>query len=324
MRRLSEKAADHGEKQSKKWGVAFSDDWICFLHFVSLPGIDRRINKSYNGDVLPGALPPADRESGYVVCETVDIVAYYRGKRKEKAEKPPPKITAFSKQGNTIMKKMCVFDLDGTLTNTLPTIAYYINHALAEIGLADLGEIPTDRFRYYVGNGAELLCHRSLAHFGLDDEVHADLYDALYRVYNRDYDAAPLYLTCPYDGMAGLADTLRGKGIYRAVLSNKPDYAAGEVVRHFYGDRFQTVRGARPGVPLKPAPDALLDLLAGQGIAPGEAVMIGDTSVDIRTGRAAGVTTVGVTWGFRERAELEEAGADHIIDRPDELLSVLA
>lgn len=221
------------------------------------------------------------------------------------------------------MKKMCVFDLDGTLTNTLPTIAYYINHALDEIGLGALGQIPTDCFRYYVGNGAELLCHRSLAHFGLDDEAHADLYDALYRVYNRDYDAAPLYLTCPYDGMKELADVLCQKGIDRAVLSNKPDYAAGEVVRHFYGDRFQTVRGARPGVPLKPAPDALLAVLAEHGVAPDEAVMIGDTSVDIRTGRAAGVTTVGVTWGFRGRAELQEAGADHIIDHPDELLAAL-
>ena len=221
------------------------------------------------------------------------------------------------------MKRIFVFDLDGTLTNTLPTITYYVNFALREVGLGHLGEIPPERICRYVGDGAVLLCHRALAHFGLDDPEHADLYEAYWQAYNRAYDARPLYLTRPYEGMAELIDALSRRQIACAVLSNKPQTAVTAVVQHFFADRFAPVWGARPGIPLKPAPDALLALLSEQGIDPRDAVMVGDTKVDIETGRNAGVDTVGVLWGFRDRAELVQAGATFIAQKPQDILRQL-
>ncbi len=217
------------------------------------------------------------------------------------------------------MKKACIFDLDGTLTNTLPTIAYYANGALAASGLAPF---PVDEYRYFVGDGAKTLVKRMLVARGVTDE---ETLLRVYRDYNVAYDAAPLYLTEIYPGVKELLVSLASQGVRLAVLSNKPDYAAKEVIRHLFGDIFNVAHGAREGVPLKPAPDALWALLEELGgISPDDALYVGDSSVDMETGKAAGVRTVGVSWGFRGREELLAHGADAIAERAAQIASFCA
>lgn len=217
------------------------------------------------------------------------------------------------------MKKACIFDLDGTLTNTLPTIAYYANGALRANGLLPFEE---NEYRYFVGNGAKVLVRRMLAERGVTDE---QTFLRVYRDYNAAYDAAPLYLTEIYPGVKELLVSLVSRGVRLAVLSNKPDYAAKEVVRHFFGEIFDVAHGAREGVPLKPAPNALWTLLEELGgISLNDALYVGDSSVDMETGKAAGVSTVGVSWGFRDREELLAHGADAIADRAEQIAALCA
>lgn len=215
--------------------------------------------------------------------------------------------------------KACIFDLDGTLTDTLPTIAHYVNLALAEAGLPQIEE--TERFCDFVGNGAAVLIERTLTYLGRY-QGHDGLFDRVFSTYTKAYDEAPLYLTHTYEGMPELIDALRARGIRCAVLTNKPEFAGKEVVRHFYGDVFDTVSGDRDGVALKPAPDGLLSILDKLALQKEDALMIGDTGVDIATGVNAGVKTVGVLWGFRKEAELVAAGATYIVGHPSEILGL--
>ncbi|MBQ7820925.1 MAG: HAD family hydrolase [Clostridia bacterium] len=215
------------------------------------------------------------------------------------------------------MIKAVVYDLDGTLLDTLSTIAYYANKAMSEFSLATYEK---DRYRYFVGNGAKVLIKRLLE----NNSVSTDEYfERVFAYYNEIYDAAPLYLTEPYKGICELVGTLSEMGIKQAVLSNKPDFAVKSNVAHFFGDTFDKVYGAREGVALKPDPAMLLSLLDELGVRPDECVYVGDTDVDMLTGRAAGALTVGVLWGFRDREELEANGADRIVTEPAEVLEIL-
>ena len=214
--------------------------------------------------------------------------------------------------------KYVLFDLDGTLLNTLPTIAYYANEALKAEGL---GEIPTDTYRYYVGNGADTLIWRALRHFGKDSD-HA-LFERVFQRYNQMYNSAPLYLTTPYDGIMDMLDALEQAGLICAVLSNKPHLAVIRVVEHYFGSRFALVQGATSDIPLKPDPYGVLAMTTKLGGTKDETVYVGDTSVDIDTANNASMTSVGVAWGFRDEAELAAHGATHIIRHPSEMLSKL-
>ena len=214
--------------------------------------------------------------------------------------------------------KYVLFDLDGTLLNTLPSIAYYVNAALKEEGL---GEIELDAIRYYVGNGADTLIWRSLAHFGRGDDQA--LFERVFKRYITLYHSEPLYLTTPYDGIMDMLDELEKAGVVCAVLSNKPHYATCEVVKHFFGNRFTMVQGAQDGIPLKPNPEAVYAMIDVLGGTKKEAVYVGDTSVDIDTANNAEMVSVGVAWGFRDEAELAEHGATHIIHHPMEMLDLL-
>ncbi|MFA5561134.1 MAG: HAD family hydrolase [Eubacteriales bacterium] len=216
------------------------------------------------------------------------------------------------------MIKGCLFDLDGTLLNTLPTIAHYVNEALRWLGF---GAIEESRYKYFAGHGAKNLIRRALAHHGCSDPV---LLERCFLRYTDTYNQAPLYLTTPYDGILPLLEALRQQGMPCAVLSNKQDEAVREILPRFFGDAFIVVRGALPGVPLKPDPAAALALLRELGLAPGECLYVGDTDVDMQTGKRAGMRTVGVLWGFREKEELAQNGADLLIARPQELLTHLS
>ncbi len=226
-----------------------------------------------------------------------------------------------SKQTFTYGEKMikaCIFDLDGTLTNTLPTISHYGNGALEKNGFLPFDE---ERYKYFVGNGAKTLVERMLrAQERLSEENFARVFED----YSNAYDKAPLYLTAVYEGILPLLSALKERGIKTAVLSNKPDFATRSVVEHFFPSLFNVAHGAREGIPLKPSPDSALALMVELGISnPAEILYVGDTSVDMDTGKAAGFYTVGVLWGFREREELAAHGADAIVSHPSGILDLI-
>jgi len=215
------------------------------------------------------------------------------------------------------MTKACIFDLDGTLLNTLTTISHYVNLTLAEFGYPQISE---ECCKLLVGDGAKLLMERSIREV---DGNPAD-FDRMFEFYNKAYNSDTTYLTTPYNGIPELLAELKKRGIKTAILSNKPDFATKDVAKAFFGDMISITRGATDDVALKPSPDGIGILLDELGLEKEECIYVGDTSVDMQTGKNAGIFTVGVLWGFRSRAELEESGADMIISSPDEILSALS
>lgn len=215
------------------------------------------------------------------------------------------------------MYKCCVFDLDGTIADTINTIAYYCNRSLEHFGLPS---IDTERYKYLVGNGYKALVRGMLKEVGAPD----GLFDQIAPYYHDLYETDSLYLTKPFPGMAELLSALKSHGLKLAVLSNKPHGAVVPVAEKLYGkDTFDICCGFREGIPLKPDPSMLNNMLEGFGAKPSECIYVGDTSTDMKTGKAAGAFTVGVLWGFRKRDELEKTGADLIVSKPSEILNIL-
>ena len=210
-----------------------------------------------------------------------------------------------------------IFDLDGTLADTLSSIAYFANLALAKSGLP---EIPKEEYRYLVGNGAKRLVHGMLRSVGADTEEN---FARVAPLYNDGYDADALYLTKPYDGIVELLDRLRRHNVITAVLSNKPDRTTQKIVKALFGTRILYCRGQRDDTPRKPDPAGAYRLLEEMGIQPSDCTYVGDTKTDMLTGRAAGLYTLGVLWGFRDRMELEENGADRIVAHPSEIGDII-
>ena len=216
------------------------------------------------------------------------------------------------------MIKYVLFDLDGTLLATLDTITYHLNTALASRGLT---RITVDECGEYIGNGARKLVARALAKNGVTDE---DTVEKVLAIYNRAYDSDPLPLTYPYDGVVELVDALYERGITLGVVTNKPEPTAVKLVESFFPGRFAFVRGGRAGAILKPDPTEALSLIASVGGTPSECAFIGDTDVDVITGKNMGAAlSIGVAWGFRSREELVSAGADLVLDRADEVLAAI-
>lgn len=211
------------------------------------------------------------------------------------------------------MKKGIIFDLDGTLADTLSSIAYFANRALMQNGFP---KIPVEQYRYLVGNGAKRLVHGMLRTVGADTEEN---YAKVAPLYNDSYDADALYLTKPYDGILPLLDRLREKGVMTAVLSNKPDRTTQKIVKELFGSRILFCRGQRDDTPRKPDPAGVYCLLEEMQLSPEECAYAGDTKTDMLTGKAAGLYTFGVLWGFRDEAELRENGADQIVSHPEEI-----
>ena len=213
------------------------------------------------------------------------------------------------------MIKACIFDLDGTLLNTLVTISHYVNTPIGEIGLSPITEEECCSF---IGHGARHLIASTLKSKGIDDSA---LLESTLESYNARYDADTLYLTKPYDGIEDMIDALCSAGVRLAVLSNKPDATTTDIISKFFPERFAAVHGGRAGVPLKPDPTALLSTIEELGASPSEVAYVGDTGVDMLTAKNAGVfKSIGVSWGYRSVAELHETGADIIVDRPEEIV----
>jgi phosphoglycolate phosphatase len=208
--------------------------------------------------------------------------------------------------------KAVLFDLDGTLLNTIDDIADSANYSLAKFGCP---QHTVDAYRYFVGSGVDDLLREILPEDGLPPEKMA----AFKKTYVERYGAHSLDKTRPYDGVADMVRELKKIPLKLAVVSNKPDDGAKFTVGRTLEDGlFDVVAGARSGVPLKPDPALARIILDELGLAAAETMFVGDTGVDLATAKNAGCVSVGVTWGFRP-VEVKAAGADYIIDSPSEL-----
>ena len=213
-----------------------------------------------------------------------------------------------------VMIKVCIFDLDGTLARTQESIARPVNLTLRHFGLP---EQPVEAFNYFAGDGIKNALMRALAAAGDRNEAHLEEGLPLCRRWMAE---DPLYRVEPYDHVKESLDILRSRGVKLAVFSNKPHGSAINVVETIFGrGTFDHIQGQTDRIPIKPDPAGVLEILSLFGAEKTECVYFGDTNTDMLTGRNAGVKTVGVTWGFRPRSELEEYGADLIIDDPAEI-----
>lgn len=216
------------------------------------------------------------------------------------------------------MVECCIFDLDGTLLYTLDSITYHLNKTLSSEGY---GEITVDDTKTFIGDGARLLVKRALEKNGvMDDEV----LNRVLKKYNKAYNDDPIPYTEYYEGILELVDSLVASGVKLCVVTNKPEVTARQLVAHFLPDRFSLVYGGRDGAILKPDPSDTLRAIHELGVEVKKTAFIGDTSVDIKTAKNAGVgISVGVSWGFRERDELVNAGADFVADAPLDIIPEL-
>lgn len=207
-----------------------------------------------------------------------------------------------------------VFDLDGTLLDTLADIAQAANRVLVQRGLA---AHDIDAYRLFVGEGVRVLFERALPPTACSDELIAACAEDFRQAYAECWNVQ----TRPYEGIDDLLAALVARGVRLAVLSNKPDEFTQACVREYFARfPFEAVLGQREGVPRKPDPAGAREIAAQLDIAPERMLYVGDTAVDMQTALAAGMFPLGVSWGFRPRSELLAGGAQALIDRPAELL----
>lgn len=208
-----------------------------------------------------------------------------------------------------------IFDLDGTILNTLDDLAGAGNHALSEMGYP-IHEV--EKYRYFVGNGIPKLIERIIP-AGSPREVYEKVYDIFCSYYNEHmYDK-----TRPYDGMAELLSELHKNGIKLAVVTNKAHIFACEMVKKYFGNVFDAVFGSVEGLPKKPDPYWINKALEEIGCKPSDCIYAGDSSVDMQTARNSGIFSCGVLWGFRGRDELLENGAMSLVSNTSELMGVI-
>lgn len=209
-----------------------------------------------------------------------------------------------------------IFDLDGTLLNTIDDLGYACNYALAQTGFPTH---PIEAYPAMVGNGISNLIRRALPEAERNDETVARLREFFVPYYNEHNCDQ----TRPYDGIPQLLSTLRAKGHTLAVASNKYQAATEKIVRHFFPDTFDCILGERDGIPRKPDPQIVTDILSTVASKVSLPLYIGDSLVDRDTALNARVPFVACSWGFVPRERLIEAGVTTLIDRPEELLSLL-
>lgn len=214
--------------------------------------------------------------------------------------------------------KGVVFDLDGTLINSLDEISTVTNTVLKEAGLPTH---PVDAYKYFAGGGARILLERAVpAEVAQDPEKFEPIFEKLLVIYEKLSGT----IAKPYDGIDEMLSALAERGIRLHVLSNKPHEGTLTCVKELLPKHnFDLIYGARDGVPKKPHPQGAIDILEETGIEPEKMLYLGDTAVDMETACGAKMIPVGVLWGFRKRDELEESGAQHIIETPLDLLNLL-
>ena len=207
--------------------------------------------------------------------------------------------------------KAVLFDMDGTLLDTLEDLRDSTNHVLWQMGYP---ERSLEEMRRFVGNGAEKQIRRAVPEGTSEEKIMEVL--AAYRAYYQDHCQIK---TRVYDGLLDMLSELKAKGIKLAVVSNKPDSAVQKLSREYFGDRMDFAVGPSDGVRCKPYPDMAETALKALGIAKKNAVFVGDSEVDVQTGLNAGLDVIAVSWGFRSREVVIEAGASKIADNAGEL-----
>ena len=214
--------------------------------------------------------------------------------------------------------KAFIFDLDGTLIDSLADIAEAVNRMLVERGYP---RAPLTAFPRYIGDGVRPLVERALPPEALGK---VDI-DACVADYQRHYNDTWKDATVPYTGMHETLADLRARGMRLAVLSNKPDHFTKLCCSHFFPDAgFEIVLGARSNVPRKPHPQGAFDICETLGVTPADCAYVGDSGIDMELAVNAGMLPIGVRWGFRGEAELKEKGARQIVAHPDDLLCLVS
>ena len=214
--------------------------------------------------------------------------------------------------------KLCIFDLDGTVLDTVGSIAHYGNLALQKHGIEPIDE---KEYKYFAGDGAKNLIIRMLNYRNCYTDVR---YASVFKLYNELYNADVTCKTVIFDGLKEVLDQLKAEGYRFVIVSNKPDFAAKAVANTLYGEGyFDRVVGQKEGSFLKPNPGEVFAAMQELGARGEDCIYVGDTDTDMRTGRNANLYTIGVLWGFRGREELEASGADVIAATPAELYQAI-
>lgn len=210
-----------------------------------------------------------------------------------------------------------IFDLDGTLLNSLEDLADATNWVCEKHGWP---VHSLEAYKYFIGNGAAKLVARAVPEdVELTEELHKQILDE----FTLRYAAHKADKTCPYPGLPELLAQLKEKGIVTAVLTNKPDVAAKSVVEQYYPNLLSEVQGALPGKPTKPDPTVLYELMERIGAKRETTLFVGDSNVDIQVANNGGLTSCGVLWGFRTREELQGEGATYLAQTASELEDVI-
>ncbi|MBQ8176935.1 MAG: HAD family hydrolase [Oscillospiraceae bacterium] len=211
--------------------------------------------------------------------------------------------------------ELAIFDLDGTILNTLDDLADSLNHVLAEHGFP---QHTADEVRMMVGNGILNLIKRALP-----DNAEQAVVETVYNDFNKYYKLHSADKTKPYEGIIEMLEQLKSSGVKLAVVSNKADYAVQDLCVKYFGRIFDAVAGEKTGVPKKPAPDAVNNILAQLGIERKKSVYIGDSDVDLQTAENSEMDCIAVNWGFRDEKLLRENGAELIVSSPSEIVKII-
>ena len=214
------------------------------------------------------------------------------------------------------MIKAVLFDLDGTLVNSLDDLATSTNYALEKFGFP---KHETEKYKYFVGNGMQNLIMRALPEDGRDSETREKVFKAFWNHYAEHY----VDKTVPYEGIEELLKALKEDGKKIAIISNKAQEMAVTVAEKIFGDIFDMICGKQDGYPAKPDPSLTLKVMEDIGVKPCECVLIGDSGMDAAAAVNAKCTGIGVLWGFRTEDELRSNGAKYIVSKPAEIMDIL-
>lgn len=215
------------------------------------------------------------------------------------------------------MIKAAIFDLDGTLLNTLEDVVNACNYALKK---CNFKTHSIEEYKVFVGDGRSKLIERIVPdEYKGNDEVKKKVL----RLFDEYYSGHMLDMTKPYEGICEMLKSLKEKGVKLAVVSNKPDEFVGGIVKKYFGDTFEIVHGQRTNYPVKPDPTTVYEVIEYFGIKLNESIYVGDSNVDIYTAKNAKVKSIGVAWGFRGEEELREAGADYIVYDSNEITELI-
>ena len=213
------------------------------------------------------------------------------------------------------MKKTVIFDLDGTLLDSIEDIASSMNKVLESL------QLPTHKiedYKHFVGGGVDILVENALSN------QSNEIKDEVIKRFKIEYDGKLHSKTLPYDGIYELLDELKKLDINLAVLSNKPHEFTVSYVNHFFKNyNFKEIHGQKKDVPKKPDPKAALDIVKCLDSSCENTYFIGDTKIDMQTAKSANMTAIGVLWGFRDEKELRDFGADFIVSNPLEILKII-